>query len=121
MFNELTIMETIALVSKALQEYERAGGFASVIAADVTEMALAAPEAHVEPTTDAPAPLPVNEGREAMPPQLVETAEPPPSITVAGAAEAVVEKEGSSPPHPVAVDAEGVETRIPDEPATIEQ
>jgi hypothetical protein len=34
MFNEPTIMETIASVSKELQEYERAGGFASTVAAD---------------------------------------------------------------------------------------
>jgi hypothetical protein len=77
MFNELTIMEMIASVSKELQEYERAGGFTPAVAADATEMALAAPEAHVEPTTNAPTPLPVNEGPEAMPPQLVETAEAP--------------------------------------------
>jgi hypothetical protein len=43
MFNELTIMETIASVSKALQEYERVGGFALAVAADATETALAAP------------------------------------------------------------------------------
>jgi hypothetical protein len=68
MFNEPTIMETIASVSKALQEYERAGGFAPAVAADATETAPAPPEAHVETTTDAPTPPPVNEGQEALPP-----------------------------------------------------
>jgi hypothetical protein len=31
MFNELTIMETITSVSKALQEYECAGGFTPAV------------------------------------------------------------------------------------------
>jgi hypothetical protein len=34
MFNEPSVMETIASVSKALQEYERAGGFAPAVAVD---------------------------------------------------------------------------------------
>jgi hypothetical protein len=49
--DEPTIMETIASVSKALQEYERAGGFASAAATDAGDAVLAAPVAHVEPTT----------------------------------------------------------------------
>jgi hypothetical protein len=43
MFNEPTIMETIVLVSKALQEYERTGDFASAAATDAEDAALAAP------------------------------------------------------------------------------
>jgi hypothetical protein len=40
---------------------------------------------------------------------------------MAGAVEAVIGKEGSSPPHLVAVEAVGVETRMPDEPARVVQ
>jgi hypothetical protein len=69
MFNEPTIMETIALVSKALQEYECAGSFALVIAADTGYAVLIEPAAHVESTTDASTLPPVSEGREASPPQ----------------------------------------------------
>jgi hypothetical protein len=68
MFNEPTIMERIASVSKALQEYERTGGFAPAVAADAADAALVTPATHVEPTTDAPAPPLVNEGREESPP-----------------------------------------------------
>jgi hypothetical protein len=121
MFNETTIMETIASVSKALQEYERAGGFTPAVASDATETALAAPEAHVELTTDVPVLAPVNEGREASPPQLVETAEAPAPVAEADAAEAVVVAEGSSPPRTVAVEAEGVEARVPGELVTVVQ
>jgi hypothetical protein len=55
MFNKPTIMETIESVSKALHEYERAGGFAPAVAADAEDVALAAPVAHVELTTYASA------------------------------------------------------------------
>jgi hypothetical protein len=40
---------------------------------------------------------------------------------MAGAVEAVIGKDGSSPPHPVVVEAEGLETRMPDEPARVVQ
>jgi hypothetical protein len=56
MFNEPMIIETIASVSKALQEYERAGSFAPAVATDTEDVALAAPAVHVEPSTDASAP-----------------------------------------------------------------
>jgi hypothetical protein len=69
MFNKPTIMETIALVSKVLQEYECAGSFAPAVASDAADAAYVAPATHVEPTVDTPAPPPVNEGREASPPQ----------------------------------------------------
>jgi hypothetical protein len=65
------IMETIASVSKALQEYECAGGFAPVIATDEEDVALAAPVAHVEPRKDVSALPQINEGREASPPPPV--------------------------------------------------
>jgi hypothetical protein len=75
--NEPTIMETIASVSKALQEYERAGGFASAAATYAEDVALAAPVARLEPTEDASAPPHVDEGREASPSRSVEAAETP--------------------------------------------
>jgi hypothetical protein len=121
MFNELTIMETIAWVSKVLQEYERAGGFAPAVAADVADAVLVTPAAHVEPTADVPTPPPVNEGRVASPPQSAEAAKAPASVAEAGAAEAVVGEEGSSSPRPVAAEAEGVETRVPNELTTVVQ
>jgi hypothetical protein len=121
MFNEPTIMETIASVSKALQEYERASSFAPAVAADAADAALMAPAAHVEPTADALASLPVNEGREASPPQSAEAAEAPASIAEAGVTKAVVGEKGSTSPRPVAANAEGVETSVPDEPATVVQ
>jgi hypothetical protein len=102
--NEPPIMETIASVSKALQEYERTGSFASAAATDAEDTALAAPTAHVELTEDASIPPQVNEGRDALPPRSVEVAGAP----------ALVAKPG-------AVEAEGVETLVLDEPATITQ
>jgi hypothetical protein len=66
--NELTIKETIASILMALQEYERAGGFASAAATDVGGTILAAPAAHMEPSADASVPPWVNEGREVSPP-----------------------------------------------------
>jgi hypothetical protein len=53
--NEPTIMETIASVSKALQEYKRGGGFASATAANVEDVALTAPAACEGPREDASA------------------------------------------------------------------
>jgi hypothetical protein len=118
--NEPTIMEMIASVSKALQEYERAGGFASAAATDAEDAALAAPTAHVEPT-DVSVPPQVNEGQEVSPPQSVEAAEAPAPDAEPGAAETVVGGEGTSPPRLVAAEAEGVETLVLDEPATVAQ
>jgi hypothetical protein len=63
MFNESTIMETIASVSKALQEYERAGGFTPAVVAETADAALETPAAHVEPTADASVPPPADEDR----------------------------------------------------------
>jgi hypothetical protein len=68
MFNDPTTMETIASISKALQEYERAGGFAPAVATYAEDVALAALVAHVEPIANAFLPPQVDEGREASPP-----------------------------------------------------
>jgi hypothetical protein len=117
MFNEPTIMETIVSVSKALQEYERTGGFAPAIAAETVYATLETFVAHVEPTADVSAPPPADEGREMSLPQSEEAAEAPVSVIEAGAIEAVVGEVGSSPPRPIAAEAEDVETRVLDEPA----
>jgi hypothetical protein len=119
--NELTIMETIESVSKALQEYERANGFASATATDAEDVALAAPAARVEPTEDASAPPHVDEGREASPPWSVEATETPAPVAKPVSTEAVVGEEGTSPPGPVAVEVEGFEARVLDEPAAVAQ
>jgi hypothetical protein len=121
MFNEPTIMETIASISKAMQEYERVGGFAPAVAADTEDVALAAPAAHVEPIADVFLPPQVDEGQEASPPQSIEATEAPAPIAKPGMAEAVVRGERTSPPRPVAAEARGVETHVLDEPATIVQ
>jgi hypothetical protein len=60
--NEPTIMEMIASVLKALQEYERAGGFSSTAATDAEDVALAAPAACVESIEDASEPPHVSGG-----------------------------------------------------------
>jgi hypothetical protein len=120
MFNKPMIMKTITSVLKALQEYEHAGGFAPAVAADGVDAVLVAPAALVEPTADASVPPPVNEGQEVSPPQSVEAAEAPAFVAEVGTAESVV-GEKSSPPRPAVADTEGVETRVPIEPATVVQ
>jgi hypothetical protein len=65
MFAEPTIMETIAPVSRVLQEYKRAGGFAPTAAADTMDAALEEPATGTEPAADASAPLPTSESWEA--------------------------------------------------------
>jgi hypothetical protein len=52
MFNEPMIMETIASVSKALQEDERDGGFAPAVATEVAGAVLEAPATYGELTAD---------------------------------------------------------------------
>jgi hypothetical protein len=125
--NKSTIMEqrsnksTIMSVSKVLQEYERAGGFASAAAADAEDVALATPAACEEPREDASAPPHVDEGREASPPRPVEAAETPAPVAKPVSAEAIVGEEGTSLPGPVIVEVEGVEARMLDEPAAVAQ
>jgi hypothetical protein len=121
MSNELTIMETTASVSKAQQEYKRAGGFALAAGAEVADAALVAPVDHVEPTADVSAPSSVDEGQEAPPLQSAEAANAPAFVAEAGVSEAIVGEEASSSPRPVAANIEGVETRVPDESAAIVQ
>jgi hypothetical protein len=119
--NEPTIMETITSVLKVLQEYERIGGFSSAAAADAEDVALATLAARVEPTEDASTPPLVDEGREPSPPRPVEAAKTPGPVAKSVSAEAVVGKKRTSPPDPVAVEAEGVEARVLDESAAIVQ
>jgi hypothetical protein len=119
--NEPTIMETIALVLKALQEYERAGGFAPAVAEDTEDVALAAPAARMEPAEDTTAPPHVDEGREASPPGPVEAAETPAPVAKPVSTEAVAGEEETSPPDPVTVEVEDVEARALDEPITVVQ
>jgi hypothetical protein len=115
MSNELTIMETIASVSKALQEYERAGAFSQAAGAEAADAALVTPMAHVELTAGVSAPSPVDEGLEVPPPQPAEATDAPASVAKASTSEAVVGEEASSSPRPVAADTESVKVRVPDE------
>jgi hypothetical protein len=75
----------------------------------------------MEPAEDASAPPHVDEGRVASPPRLVEAAETPAPVAKPVSTEAIVGEEGASPPSPVAVEVEGVEARMLDEPAIIAQ
>jgi hypothetical protein len=65
MFTELTIMETIASVSRALHEYERSSGFAPPAMSEAVEAVPEGPAAGTESAIDAPTPPPTSEGREA--------------------------------------------------------
>jgi hypothetical protein len=119
--NEQTITEMIASVSKALQEYERVAGFAPAAAEDTEDVALTAPTARVEPTEDSTASPHVDEGQEASPLGPVEAAETPALIAEPVSAEAAAGEEETSPPSPVTVEVDDVETRALDEPATSAQ
>jgi hypothetical protein len=119
--NEPMIMETIVSVSKALQEYKRAGGFAKAAVTDAGNTVLAAPATNMEPSADASVPPRVDECREASPSQLVEATETPAPVAKPVSAEAVVGEEGTSSPDLVAAEAEGAETRVPGEPAAVAQ
>jgi hypothetical protein len=110
MFSEPSIMETIALVSKALHEYERAGGFAPAIAVEATNAALETPAAGMEPTADASALPLASESRDASLPQPAEAAEATAAVAATSVIEAVVGEAGSSPTRPVAADADEVRT-----------
>jgi hypothetical protein len=65
MFAELTIMETIASVSRALHEYERSGGFAPPTTSEAAEAVPEGSAAGTESAVDAPTPPPTSERREA--------------------------------------------------------
>jgi hypothetical protein len=75
MFAEPSIMEMNASVSKALHEYECAGGFAPVAAAEVAEAALEAPVAGTESAAGASALPPTSESREVSLLQRAEATE----------------------------------------------
>jgi hypothetical protein len=119
MFAELPIMETIASVSKALHEYERASGFAPAATAEATDATLEAPAVGMEPAADASAPPPTSESQEASLSQPAEAAETTFAVAASGAAEAVVGEAGSSPPRPAAAGAD--EVLLHDEPAAAVQ
>jgi hypothetical protein len=115
MFAELTIMETIASVSKALQEYECAGSFVPAAAADTTDATLEASAAGTELAADASAPPPSTESREASLPQPAKAAGTTTAVAATDVAEVVVGEAGSSSSRPVA--DEVVEARVLDESA----
>jgi hypothetical protein len=121
MFTEPSIIDTIASVSKALQEYERASIFAPAVAAQVMDAALDTPAASMEPTADAPAPPPASESREASLPQPAGAAEATTTATTTGVAEAVVGEAGSSPPRLVVAEANEVRTLNEPDAAAQEQ
>jgi hypothetical protein len=121
MLNVLTIRETLASVSKALQEYESANGFSSVAGAEAADVALVAPLGFAEPTVDASAPSVDDEGLETPPPQPIEATEAPTPVAEAGVSKAIVREETPLPPRSVAADIESIEVRIPDEPAAVAQ
>jgi hypothetical protein len=77
--------------------------------------------ARVEPTEDSTAPPHVDEGREVSPPWPVEAAKTPALVAEPVLAEAVAGEEETSPPGPVTVEVEDVETRALDEPAAAMQ
>jgi hypothetical protein len=106
---------------KALQEYECAGGFSSAVGAEAADAALVVPVDLAEPTVGASVQLEIDGGLEAPPPEPAEVTDAPAPVAEAGASKAIVGEEASSPPRPVAADAESVEVRIPDEPAAVAQ
>jgi hypothetical protein len=119
--NKPTIMETIASVSEALPEYKRADGFAPAAAEDTRDVALVVPAARVEPTEDTSVPPHVDEGREAPPPRPVEAAETRAPVAKPVSAEAVAGEEETSPPGPITVEVEDVETHALVEPSAVVQ
>jgi hypothetical protein len=121
MSNAPTIRETLASVSKALQEYESADGFSLASRVEDADAALVAPVGLAEPTVGASVPLAVDEDLEAPPPQPAETTDAPVSVAGAGASEAIVGEEASSPPRLVVAYTESVDVRIPDELTTVTQ
>jgi hypothetical protein len=78
--NAPTIKETLASVSKALQEYESADGFSSAAGAEAADVALVAPAGLAEPTVGASAQLAVDRGLEAPPLEPAEATDVPPLL-----------------------------------------
>jgi hypothetical protein len=121
MSNAPTIRETLASVSRALQEYESAGGFSSAAGAEAANAALVAPVGLAEPIVGVSTPSAVDEGLEAPPPQPTEATDALAPVAEASASKAAVREEASLPPRLVAADTKSVEVRIPDETAAIAQ
>jgi hypothetical protein len=115
MFAEPSILEMIAAVLQALQQYERAGSFAPSAALEAAEAVPEAPVAGKESIAYASAPPSTSEGQEASLPKPAEAAEPTASATVASAVEGIVGEVGSSLSRSVAAGAD--EVLAPDEPA----
>jgi hypothetical protein len=119
MLAEPSIMETIKSVSKALHEYERAGGFAPPTASEAVEAVPEVLAAGTESVVDASVPPPTNDGQEASLPQPAEAAKTTAITAATGAAEGVVGDTRSSPSRSVAAGAD--EVRVPDELAAAVQ
>jgi hypothetical protein len=120
MFAELTIMKTIASVSKALHEYERAGGFAPHAAPGASETVSVTPATGMEHAADASALPPTSESQEVLLPQLAKAVETAAAVAATDASEVVAGGAGSSPSLPVAAAID--EVRAPDEPsATVQE
>jgi hypothetical protein len=113
MFAESLLMETIASVSKALHEYERAGGFAPHAASGASEAIPEAPAAGMEHAADASVPPPTSESREAPLPEPVEATEIAAAVLATSVAEVVAGEAGSSSSRPVAAEVDRVP--VPDQ------
>jgi hypothetical protein len=121
MSNAPTIRETLASVSRVLQEYESAGGFSSAVGAEAANVALMAPVGLAEPTIGASAPLAVDEGLETLPLHATEAPDAPAPVAEADASKAIVREETPLQPCPVAAGTDSVEVCIPDESAAVAQ
>jgi hypothetical protein len=97
-FAESSIMETTASVSQALQQYERAGGFARSTTPEVLESVPEESATGTEPVGDASAPPPTSEGQEASLSQPAEASENIAAAAAMGATEGIVGEARSSPP-----------------------
>jgi hypothetical protein len=86
MFVEPSILETIASVSQALHQYERAGSFASSAATEAAQTVLEESATGTESVADASVPPPTSEGQEASLPQPAEAAEATAAAAASGAA-----------------------------------
>jgi hypothetical protein len=115
MFAEPSILEMIASVSQALQQYERAGGFARSAAPEAAETVPEESAAGTKSVADASTPPPTSESQEASLPQPAEVAGTTAAAAVTSVAEGVVGEARSSLSHSVAAGAD--EVRVPDEPA----
>jgi hypothetical protein len=119
MFAKPSIMETIASVSQALQQYKCVGGFAHFTTPEAAETVLEEFATGTEPVADVSALPPTSAGQEASLPQPIEVAGTTAAAVATGTTEVVVGEAGSSPSRSVAVGAD--EVRVPDEPATAVQ